>query len=495
MAQEARVPVHLAIIPDGNRRWARQQGLAVSAGHRSGIANVERITETAWDAGVEVFSFWWGSPANLERRDPEEVQAIVGVLRHWLLDRAPGLLQRHGARFSIYGRWRELCPDLADGVAAAEAASGPGPRRLVLLMAYDGREELAAAASTGPRDLRELGARIWTADLPDVDLAIRTAGEPHLSAGFLLWHLAEAQLAFPTPPWPAFTPQDLVAELTRFAGTERRFGGDGRPDAVAASRLTAIHLKHRWLGSVGQGRIEGLHEGHQVRVDVPADGRPWSIEVRPPCALPPRARLWPTHPSTPEGPKLAAKLAPGIAELERARARVTVGAAVRVLPPNGDPDDGAWFVDAALAVAVALDQAVTASHDDAARVLRTLPPGIDAEPPAPRATSWGTRVTARLKRPLPHATLAARAGTLDSDKDVGDLVLDGPLDIVSRDLEALRDRLGRDAVRGRLLEALCDHPKSRLYEDRLVLQVDRGALDLGHQVALAASLADAIDTP
>lgn len=218
------VPRHLAIVPDGNRRWARSQGRTATDGHRAGIRNLEPVASAAWAAGVEVFSFWWGSPANLLRRDPVEVQGIVGVLNDWLLTEAPALLSRFDARFDVYGRWRELCPELEGGVAAARAAAGAGPRRLVLLMAYDGREELAAAAATGAHSVETLGAALWTASLPPVDLLVRTAGEPHHSAGFLMWHLADAQLAFVEPPWPAFDPSGLKRVLEQYADTERRFG-------------------------------------------------------------------------------------------------------------------------------------------------------------------------------------------------------------------------------------------------------------------------------
>lgn len=218
------VPHHLAVIPDGNRRWARSQNLHPSEGHRAGIANAGPIASAAWESGVTVFSFWWGSPANLMGRDPDEVRVIIDVLNAWLSDIAPALLQQWNASFDIFGRWKELAPGIADGVAAARAGAGTGPRRLVLLMAYDGREEIAAAAATGPASVEELAAELWTASLPPVDLILRTAAEPHLSAGFLLWHIAEAQLTFVDPPWPACTPADLADALDEFAKRERRFG-------------------------------------------------------------------------------------------------------------------------------------------------------------------------------------------------------------------------------------------------------------------------------
>jgi len=221
------VPRHLALIPDGNRRWARARGQGAEAGHRAGIARVGEVADAAFAAGIEVVSFWWGSPANLTCRDPAEVAGIVGVLNDFLGRGADGLLARHGAQFEAIGRWRELCPGLEGGVDAASAAAGPGPTKLVLLMAYDGRDEIRAAADTlggGGADEAGFEAALWTGHLAPVDLLIRTGGEPHLSAAFLLWRLAEAQLAFPEVPWPDFGPEGLQEQLDRYASIERRFG-------------------------------------------------------------------------------------------------------------------------------------------------------------------------------------------------------------------------------------------------------------------------------
>jgi undecaprenyl diphosphate synthase len=219
MPDERAVPGHLALIPDGNRRWARARGLGAAEGHRSGIDAVGTIAEHAFARGVEVVSFWWGSPANLTRRAPDEVAGIVGALDRWLREEAPGLCARADASFEAIGRWRALCPSLGPAIEALPRA---GRRTLVLLMAYDGRDELRAAADVA--DGAGLEAALWTGHLPPVDLLVRTGGGAHFSAGFLLWKLAEAQLAFPEALWPAFTPGDLDRELDRYARTERRFG-------------------------------------------------------------------------------------------------------------------------------------------------------------------------------------------------------------------------------------------------------------------------------
>jgi undecaprenyl diphosphate synthase len=224
---QLRVPRHLAVVPDGNRRWARARGLTAAEGHRSGIANVGRVAEAAWTAGVETFTFWWGSPANLQLREEAEIESILGCLGNWLARDGAALLRRVGAAFQVHGRWREICPEIEPALQAAQAASGPWPRTLVLLLAYDGRDEIRDAARRlrggGPDD-EAFGRALWTGALPPVDLVVRTGGEPHLSAGFLLWQIAEAQLEFSQLLWPDYSADALRETLARHAATERRFG-------------------------------------------------------------------------------------------------------------------------------------------------------------------------------------------------------------------------------------------------------------------------------
>jgi undecaprenyl diphosphate synthase len=218
---------HLAIIPDGNRRWARARGQEPSEGHRAGMAKMGAMATAAFEAGVQVFTFWWGSPANLTRRDPAEVAVIVEVLRGWLSDEAPALLRAHNARFRIHGSWQELCPQLASGVEAARAAAGDGERVLCVLMSYDGRDEILAAAeelhgSGGSRQAFQ--ERLWTGNLPPVDVLIRTGDSAHLSAGFMIWSLSEAQLVWEEAMWPAFTVDRLNEILAQRDAAERRYG-------------------------------------------------------------------------------------------------------------------------------------------------------------------------------------------------------------------------------------------------------------------------------
>lgn len=222
----ASVPRHLAYIPDGNRRWARGEGLGATEGHAAGIARAGPMIEAAWEAGVETVTLWWGSPANLQKRTPGEVASIIGVLDDWLVGVAPRILARHDATVEVIGRWRDLCPRLEHAIRHAETHAGAGPRRLVVLMAYDGRDEIrdAAARVGAGADEAEFARALWTGHLPPVDLVIRTGGEPHLSAGFLLWAIAEAQLHFVPDPWPAMTAARLDEALAAYAAAERRHG-------------------------------------------------------------------------------------------------------------------------------------------------------------------------------------------------------------------------------------------------------------------------------
>ncbi len=218
-----RVPRHLSLIPDGNRRWAALRGEPASAGHRAGISAVGRCVAAAWSAGVETVSFWWGSPANLSRRDPDQVAAIVDALGGWLVAEGAALLTAHDATFEVIGRWEDLAQSLAEPLDHARVAAGSGPRRLVLLMAYDGREEILAAAQAAPSP-GLLADHLWTAHLPPVDLVVRTGGEPHLSAGYLLWHISEAVLDFSERLWPDYDAEALAEALAAFGQVPRRFG-------------------------------------------------------------------------------------------------------------------------------------------------------------------------------------------------------------------------------------------------------------------------------
>ena len=232
-------PRHIALIPDGNRRWARSQGLSVAQGHRAGMSALGPVAAAAWDGGAEVVTFWWGSPANLLKRDPDEVVNIIRVLAEWLPTEGVSLLRRYNAELELGGRWRELAPALIPAVESAQQAlatsldrsQGRTARKLLVLVGYDGQEEiLAAAAEVGGKradvDRAAFEAALWTGSAPPVDLIVRSAaaGEPHLSAGFMLWHIANAQLSWLPDYWPAVRPKHIHDAIEAFRGTQRRMG-------------------------------------------------------------------------------------------------------------------------------------------------------------------------------------------------------------------------------------------------------------------------------
>jgi len=181
------------------------------------MANVGRIAAAAWGQGVTVVTAWWGSPANLLHRDPAE--GIVPALADWL--DGPGRSLLAGRRLEVLGRWPELCPELGPVVERVRAVAGEGPETFCLLMGYDGRDEIRAAVAEGGADFER---RLWTARLPPVDLVLRTGGEAHLSAGFLVWQIAEARLSVSRTLWPAYQPDQLRRLLARAAARTRRYG-------------------------------------------------------------------------------------------------------------------------------------------------------------------------------------------------------------------------------------------------------------------------------
>ncbi len=219
---------HIAFIPDGNRRWAQAAGRSAAEGHAAGIAAAGAWADAAFGEGVEVVSLWWGSPANLTRRAAAEVDGIRGALEGWLDGPGAALMGRWGASFDLLGRWPTLCPALGAAAARAHARARPGPRRLVVLMGYDGRDELRAAAARrggGGASEADFAAALWTGHLPPVDLVLRTGGGAHLSAGFLLWGIAEARLRVVDTLAPALAPAAVRALLqAEAAAAPRRYG-------------------------------------------------------------------------------------------------------------------------------------------------------------------------------------------------------------------------------------------------------------------------------
>ncbi|MGY2051172.1 di-trans,poly-cis-decaprenylcistransferase [Methylobacterium sp. JK268] len=217
--------LHVAVIMDGNGRWATARGLPRTAGHRAGVEAIRRVAEAAPDLGVGTLTLFAFSADNW-RRPTAEVAALMGLLRRYLRHET-ARLARTGTRLSVIGRRDRLPGGLPDALARAEAATAGGDRlHLRIAVDYSARDAILAAAAAGPCEGREAFGRRLGGGAPDVDLMIRSGGEKRLS-DFLLWECAYAELHFSDRMWPDFGPEDLAAALGEFARRERRFGGLG----------------------------------------------------------------------------------------------------------------------------------------------------------------------------------------------------------------------------------------------------------------------------
>ncbi|HEX4761322.1 MAG TPA: isoprenyl transferase [Sphingomicrobium sp.] len=235
LAGGAAAPRHVAIIMDGNGRWAQQRGLPRVAGHRAGAEAVRRTLKAAVKHGVEVLTLYAFSSENW-RRPEAEVSDLKGLLGYYL-ERELDELDEQGVQLRLIGDYRAFGPDLSARLERAlERLAGNTRLTLVVALNYGSRSEiaqaaarLAARAAAGELDAASideaaLGSELETHGLPELDLLIRTSGEVRLS-NFLLWQAAYSELVFTPVLWPDFGEADLSAAIGQFAARERRFGG------------------------------------------------------------------------------------------------------------------------------------------------------------------------------------------------------------------------------------------------------------------------------
>ena len=228
------IPRHVAIIMDGNGRWARRRGVPRILGHRAGREAVRDTVRGAVALGVEVLTLYTFSTENWDR-PKTEVKALMAFLKRVLREEVKDL-DSQNVRLRVIGRTRDLSPDVRDVVDhAVEKLSKNDGLLLVLALSYSGRAEILDAvrrlvAEAGSRpvapikvDEKLFEAHLATAGLPDPDLLIRTSGEMRIS-NFLLWQLAYAELVFDDTLWPDFRRKNLFRAVADFQGRERRFG-------------------------------------------------------------------------------------------------------------------------------------------------------------------------------------------------------------------------------------------------------------------------------
>jgi undecaprenyl diphosphate synthase len=221
----------IAIIMDGNGRWARRRRLPVAAGHRAGTRALRRTVEAAIDLGVESLCVYAFSTENWSRPS-DEVDALMEIFVETIERELPDLA-REGVRTRFIGRRDRATPELRAKIERLEAGTA-GYDRLQLWIAFDygGRAELVEAArrlveeGVDPRDIDEnaIAARLYAPEMPEPDLLIRTSGELRIS-NFLLWQLAYTELVFVDTLWPDFGERQLREALAQYASRRRRFGG------------------------------------------------------------------------------------------------------------------------------------------------------------------------------------------------------------------------------------------------------------------------------
>jgi undecaprenyl diphosphate synthase len=228
------VPRHVAIIMDGNGRWARARFLPRPLGHRSGMKSVREVVEGAVQLGVEHLSLFAFSRENWQR-PATEVGALMSLLEEYIA-REVDELSRRGVCVRVFGELERLTPAAAEAVARVVAETAHNDRLyLNLFISYGSRAELAraarllaadvAAGRLDPADVDEeaIARRLYTADMPDPDLLIRTSGEQRIS-NFLLWQIAYAELYISPVLWPDFGRRELFEAVLAFQSRDRRFG-------------------------------------------------------------------------------------------------------------------------------------------------------------------------------------------------------------------------------------------------------------------------------
>lgn len=231
---ETAVPAHVAIIMDGNGRWAKARGLPRTAGHYQGAETVRRIVESSIESGIGYLTLFGFSSENW-KRPAAEINDLMGLLRLYLR-REIGKLHENGVRLSVIGERERLAPDIIKMIEEAEEYTKENTRlRLTVALSYGGRQDIVNAArrlaqqvsegSLQPDNIDEslFNAHLSTADIPDPDLVIRTSGEKRIS-NFLLWQFAYTEMVFVDKHWPDFSPADFVAAVAEFQCRSRRYG-------------------------------------------------------------------------------------------------------------------------------------------------------------------------------------------------------------------------------------------------------------------------------
>ena len=228
------LPKHLAVIMDGNGRWAELRGLPRIAGHQEGIKSVRELIELSLELGIKIVTIYAFSQENWNR-PAQEITALMGLLEHYLSTERSSLVEK-GVRFRTIGRVSSLPPSALQWVRTTERDTAHQDKLILnVALSYGGRAELVDAAKNLARAVQDgrlsvehidectVQQALYTHDLPDPDLLIRTSGETRIS-NFLLWQLAYTELYFTPTLWPDFRRRETLVALIEYQRRERRFG-------------------------------------------------------------------------------------------------------------------------------------------------------------------------------------------------------------------------------------------------------------------------------
>ncbi|MWV29353.1 di-trans,poly-cis-decaprenylcistransferase [Erythrobacter sp. GH3-10] len=226
MTSDSNLPRHVAIIMDGNGRWAKKRGFPRALGHKQGGEAVRRTVEAAKTLGLECLTLYAFSSENW-KRDESEISDLMNLMRRFIEKELDAFI-RNGLTLKIIGDYKAFAPDIVEKLEDALERTKHGERTLAVALNYGAQQEIARAArlaaEEGEVTPEAMDRHLYTSDLPPLDLLIRTSGEVRLS-NFLLWQSAYAEMLFMDVLWPDFGEDHLRQACEEFARRERRFGG------------------------------------------------------------------------------------------------------------------------------------------------------------------------------------------------------------------------------------------------------------------------------
>jgi len=232
------IPKHVAIIPDGNRRWARKKRFKPWVGHQEGAKYFEKVLEKCLELKIPYLTFWGGSYDNLTKRPKKEINFLFKVYTDQFKKIPTNeKIHKNKVKINVFGRWEEILPTKTQSVIkeALNKTKDYDLNFLTFLLAYNGTDEMVdciqkivALAKKKPLKITEnlIKENLWTKDLPPVDLVIRTGcqGDPHNSAGFMMWDTIYSQFYFTETLFPDFSPQEFEKIIKDYNARQRRFG-------------------------------------------------------------------------------------------------------------------------------------------------------------------------------------------------------------------------------------------------------------------------------